>query len=341
MKISFDQLLKLVDGQSESRVDIPLVGAASLEEAAAGDISFFGNPKYLPALKLTNASVVLVPKSFDIDVPNPTLVRVENPSAAFNEVLKQFRVTRRALPPGIHSTASVDPTAQLDPDKVAVGPGASIGPNCVVGDGTEIGPGVTIGDHVVVGANCLLHARCTICHGCKLGDRVILHSGSVVGSDGFGYELVDGRQQKMDQLGIVELKSDVEIGANSTIDRARFGRTVVGEGTKIDNLVQIGHNCRIGKHCVIVALTGIAGSARIGDNVTIAAQSGVAGHLEIGDGAILAARTGVTKSIEGGQVYMGYPVVPMREGRKAMAVLRHIHRLVGRVRALEKKSGLE
>ena len=178
-------------------------------------------------------------------------------------------------------------------------------------------------------ANSTLRERCT------LGDRVILQPGAVIGSDGFGYELKDGKHVKIDQVGIVEVHNDVEIGGNSTIDRARFGKTIIGEGTKIDNLVQIGHNCVIGKHCILVSNVGISGSTIIGDYVTFAGQSGAAGHVKIGDKAIIAGRAGVTTDLEGGQAYSGFPAVPMMEDRKARAMARRLPKLVERVKKLE------
>jgi UDP-3-O-[3-hydroxymyristoyl] glucosamine N-acyltransferase len=192
-----------------------------------------------------------------------------------------------------------------------------------------------------VGEHCRLHAKVAIREGCLLGNRVVIQPGAVIGSDGFGFELVDGRHQKIEQRGIVQIDDDVEIGANTTIDRARFGRTWIGEGTKIDNLVQIGHNVRIGKHSIIVALTGIAGSAVIGDYVVIAAQSGVAGHLQIGDQSTFAARSGVTKSLPGGQIYAGYPAMPADKHRKMTVLQRRLERFQQQLTALEKGSSGE
>jgi UDP-3-O-[3-hydroxymyristoyl] glucosamine N-acyltransferase len=204
-----------------------------------------------------------------------------------------------------------------------------------IGNGTEIGPNCVIGEDAIVGSDCQLMANVTVRERCALGDRVILQPGVVVGSDGYGYELVDGRHVKIDQVGVVEIHDDVEIGANTTIDRARFGKTVIGEGTKVDNLVQIGHNCVIGKHCLIVALCGISGSTRIGDYVTMAGQCGTAGHVTIGDKVSLAGRSGVTTSLPGGAVYSGLPAQPFREEMKMRASLRRLPKLVERVKALE------
>lgn len=190
--------------------------------------------------------------------------------------------------------------------------------------------GVSLGD------SCQILANASIREHCLLGHRIIVQPGAVIGSDGFGFEMVDGRHQKIEQRGIVQIDDDVEVGANATIDRARFGKTWIQEGTKIDNLVQIGHNARIGKHCIVVALTGIAGSAIIGDHVVIAAQSGVAGHLEIGSKSTLAARSGVTKSLPGGQIYAGYPAMPAEKHRKITVMQRRLEKMQDRISSLEK-----
>jgi len=204
-----------------------------------------------------------------------------------------------------------------------------------VGDGSEIGPNSVIGADVVIGRDCHIMSNVAVRERCVLGDRVVLQPGAVIGSDGYGYEFSGGRHVKIDQVGIVEIGDDVEIGANTTVDRARFGKTVIGEGTKIDNLVQIGHNVVIGKHCLIIAQTGIAGSARLEDYVTVAAQAGVAGHVTIGSKAILAGRTGATTSLEGGITYAGMPALPMTEDNKLKAHVRRLPKLLARLKALE------
>jgi UDP-3-O-[3-hydroxymyristoyl] glucosamine N-acyltransferase len=204
-----------------------------------------------------------------------------------------------------------------------------------IGDGSEIGPNSVIGADAVLGKDCHVMANATVRERCVLGDRVILQPGAVIGSDGYGYEFSAGRHIKIEQVGIVEIGDDVEIGANTTIDRARFGKTIIGEGTKIDNLVQIGHNVVIGKHCLIVALCGISGSTRLGDYVTMAGQAGTAGHLTIGDKATITGRTGITTDLPGGEIYAGYPAKPFREEMKVRAHARRLPKLIERVKALE------
>lgn len=316
-------------------------GVASLTDALANDIAFFGNPKYLDQLKATQAGAVLVPAECPLDmVPDCAAVLVvDNPSAAFGSVATAMRPKLPAPVMGVHPSAVVDPTAVFDAEKVSIGANACIEAGVTIGDGSVIGANTFIGYGTSLGDDCFLFANVSVRERCELGSRVVLHHGVVVGGDGFGYELVDGRQQKIDQIGIVRLDDDVEVGANSTIDRARFGRTWIQEGTKVDNLVQIGHNCVIGKHCVICALTGIAGSAVIGDYCTVAAQAGIAGHLKVGDQSVIMGRGGVTKDLPGGDFYMGFPAQPVKVARREAVTLRRVPALVARVKKLEQQLG--
>lgn len=340
MEISLAQLATLAGGSADAAsVEVVLTGFAALKEARAGDFSFFGNERYLPDLRVTKASAVLVPRNFGETISGVALVRVENPSAAFAEVVKRFLPPPRVFKPGIHPAAIIDPGTVLDPDKVCIGAGAIIGAGVHIGPGTEISPACVIGEGVKIGQDCLLHPRVTLYHHTMIGNRVAIHSGVVLGADGFGYEFIDGCHRKIDQVGFVQVDDDVEIGANTTIDRARFGRTWIREGAKIDNQVQIGHNVTIGRHCVIVAQVGIAGSTHIGDYTVIAAQAGVAGHLEIAPQLVIGARAGVTKSILEKGHYMGFPAAPAPEVRKQWVHIRKIGSLLQRVSALEKKVG--
>ncbi|HYY35363.1 MAG TPA: UDP-3-O-(3-hydroxymyristoyl)glucosamine N-acyltransferase, partial [Candidatus Binatia bacterium] len=208
-----------------------------------------------------------------------------------------------------------------------------------IGDDTIIGAGSYIGHETTIGSACLIYPLVTIRERSRIGSRVIIHSGAVIGADGFGFEMVDGRQQKIQQLGIVQIDDDVEIGANTTVDRARFGRTWIQQGVKIDNLVQIAHNVIIGKNSVIVAQTGISGSTRVGERVTMAGQVGIVGHVEIADGTIIAAQSGVSKSLPGG-VWFGYPAVPFAEAKQQFAWIHRLGKLFARVKEIEKKLGL-
>ncbi|MES2708419.1 MAG: UDP-3-O-(3-hydroxymyristoyl)glucosamine N-acyltransferase [Verrucomicrobiota bacterium] len=341
MDLTLAQLAVLVQGRPPEQADhrLPLTGFAALGDAAPGDLSFFGNDRYLPDLRRTHASAVLVPRNFPETVEGVALVEVDNPSAAFGEVVRRFSPPPRAFQPGIHPSAVIDSSAVFDREKISIGPFVVIEAGTALGDGTVVNAGCFIGEGVKIGQNCLLHPRVTVYHHCELGNRVSLHSGVVVGADGFGYEFIGGSHHKIDQVGIVRIDDDVEIGANTTIDRARFGRTWIQEGAKIDNQVQVGHNCVVGKHAILIAQSGIAGSTRVGDHAIIAAQSGVAGHLEIGPQVVVAAQSGVTKSLlEKGQ-YMGFPAAPAPEMRRQLVQVRKIGDILKRLSILEKKSG--
>lgn len=323
--------------------DTVFTGCGSLSEAGPEDLSFFGNEKYLPALRATRAGVVLVPDvvppGFADLVPQAALVAVPNPSLAFAQVMARLVPPPPPFRAGVHPSAAVDPSAVFDATRVSIGAQAVVEAGVSIGPGTVVGAGCFLGDGVVVGSDCVLHPRVTVMRQCRLGSRVILHPGVVIGADGFGFEQVeDGRREKIPQVGIVLLEDEVEIGANSCVDRARFGQTRIGAGTKIDNLVQIGHNVVIGKNCIIAGQTGIAGSARLHDGVTIAAQCGIAGHIEIGTGVVITGQSGVAKSMMQPGVYMGDRAEPIRRMLRIMAAVHQLPELVQRLRALEKKS---
>lgn len=334
--LTLSELARWVDGDIvRGELDLSLTGMAALDAAAPHEISFLGNEKYHGKFLATRAAAVIVPRGV-IDGPETTaLVAVDNPSLAFAVVVRHFAAASKKFQPGVHPRAFVDPSAKLDPSKVRIQPGVVVMAGAIIGDGSDIGANSVIGDEVVIGRDCRIYPNVTIRDRCILGDGVILHSGTVIGSDGYGYEFSEGRHVKIDQVGIVEIGDDVEIGANTTIDRARFGKTIIGEGTKIDNLVQIGHNVVIGKHCLIISLTGIAGSSRVEDYVTIAGQVGIAGHVTIGAKATLAARSGVSASLAGSTVYAGNPAQPIRDELKEQALCRRLPKLFERVKALE------
>jgi UDP-3-O-[3-hydroxymyristoyl] glucosamine N-acyltransferase len=338
MELSLQDLVRITGGrlaQQGSRDSFR--GISSLDLAEAQDISFLGNAKYTTQFQQSRAGACLVAPGTEGAPDDMTTIVVENPTMAFSAVISHFAAKQQEMVPGIHPRAVVDATAQLNPEKVCIHAGAVIMAGAVIGDGTEIHPNVVIGRDAVIGRDCLIYQNVSVRERCVLGDRVILQPGAVIGADGFGYEFSAGKHLKIPQVGIVELGDDVEVGANTTIDRARFGKTVIGEGTKIDNLVQIGHNVQIGKHCLVIALTGVAGSAKMGNYVTCAAQVGVAGHLEIGDKAVLAARTGVTSNLAGGVVYLGNPAQPMKQELKIMAQQRRLPKLIEEVKELKRR----
>lgn len=336
MNTPLHQLLSLVSGVlHDGKPEMVITGFASLREAVAGDLSFFSDTRYEALLQETKASAVLV-SSDSVRLPaGVARIVVADPSRAFETVVEKFGFHATAAEPGVHPAAVVHPSAIFNPATVSIGPRAVIGAAVVLGEGTEIGAGCFVGPGAVLGAGCKLFANCTIQAGCLLGDRVIVHSSAVIGADGFGYQFENGAHRKIRQAGIVHIGNDVEIGAGTMIDRARFGRTWIGEGTKIDNLVQIGHNVCIGRHCIIVSFAAIAGSAVIGDYVVIAAQCGVAGHVRIGSKSTLGARSGVTKDLAAGGVYMGFPAVPAQQERRRLVSARRVPALLDRVQELE------
>lgn len=336
MKLTLEAVAALTGGKILSgNPEATVFGVASLLDATSEEVSFLGNEKYFDDFLNTSAGIVLVPPSLPQYPENIAFVEVANPSMAFNALVKHFLAPFRQFVPGIHPTAVIDPTACFNPEKIRVGAHAFIGAHCTLGDGADIGHGCVIGDGVHMGDNCRLHANVTIRERCKLGNRVTIQPGAVIGSDGFGFLMGDnGRYVGIDQVGIVELGDDVDVGANTTIDRARFGRTIIGEGTKIDNMVQIAHNVVIGKHCIIVAMAGIAGSTHLGDYVTVAAQAGIAGHLHIASKVTLAAQTGaITDLLEEG-AYWGLPAAPFKDTCRQFAALKKLPDLIKEVRTL-------
>ncbi len=341
MALTLSELARLVDGDIvRGELDLLVDGIASLDEAGPSELSFLANEKYRAQYLATRAAAVIVPRGVTEGPESSALIAADNPSFAFGLAVKHFVASlARTFTPGIHPRASVDESARLDPAKVRVHAGAVVMAGAEIGDGSEIGPNSVVGENARIGCDCLLHANVTVSERCTLGDRVILQPGAVIGSDGYGYEVVEGRHVKIDQVGIVEIQNDVEIGANTTIDRARFGRTVIGEGSKIDNLVQIAHNVQLGKHCLLVSQSGVAGSARTGDYVVVAAQAGVGGHVKIGAKSVLAGRAGATADLEGGQTYSGMPARPFMEEQRSRAMVRQLPKLAERVKALEKRSG--
>ena len=337
MSLTLKQLADQFGGELVGDPALQITGAASLGEAAPGEISFFANRKYLGLLRKTRASAIFVPSDFTEPI-DAAQVRVSNPTKAFEQVVLKFAPGPITFAPGIHPTAVIDPSVQLG-KRVSIQPMAVIEAGTIIGDDTTVGAGSYIGHETVIGSGCHIYPRVTIRERSKIGSRVIIHSGAVIGADGFGFEMVDGRQQKIPQLGIVQIDNDVEIGANTTIDRARFGRTWIQDGVKIDNLVQIAHNVVIGKNSVIVAQAGISGSTRVGERVMMGGQVGIVGHLEIADGSMIAAQSGITRNLPGG-VWFGSPAVPFPEAKQQIAWIHRLGKLFARVKEIEKKLGL-
>jgi UDP-3-O-[3-hydroxymyristoyl] glucosamine N-acyltransferase len=324
-----DRFAATVVGERETILE----GVAGIEEAEPGDITFVSNPAYYNKLSSTRASAAIVPPDVK-EAPLPLLV-TENPYLVFAKVLEYFNPERRPAP-GIHGSAWVAETA-------VIGEGCTIFPLVYVGERARIGcrtviyPGACIGDDVTIGEMCLIYPNVTILEGCVLGNRVIVHSGTVIGADGFGFAREGTRHYKIPQVGIVRIEDDVEVGANCCIDRATMGETVVGRGTKIDNLVQVAHNVRIGEDVILVAQVGISGSTEIGDRAMLGGQVGVVGHRRVGKDVKIGAKSGVHTNIADGQVVGGIPAMPYEDFLKTISVFRNLPRLRERVQRLEKE----
>ena len=335
MKIAVSELAQIFGGEVVGDPEIEISGIASLAEAGSGDLTFFGNPKYIAALKATKAAAALVPKGFSESI-SATQIQVANPSLVFSQVMGRFAPEPIVFAPGIHPSAVISEDAVVSED-ASIQAHAVIEAGVKIGRGSVIGANSYVGHDACIGEDCHIYPNVTIRERCVLGDRVTIHSGTVVGSDGFGYEMVEGRHVKIPQIGIVQIDNDVEIGANTTIDRARFGRTWIQEGAKIDNLVQIAHNVIVGKHSVIVSQAGISGSSRLGNYVTLAGQVGVVGHIEIGDQAIVAAKSGVSKNVPPKEIWFGYPATPIAEQKEKLAYISRLEKLYARVKRLEQQ----
>jgi UDP-3-O-[3-hydroxymyristoyl] glucosamine N-acyltransferase len=316
VKKKLKELAEWVDGTVVGDGGIEICGVAAIEDARAGEITFIANPKYLPKLNQTNASAIIVSK--EVTQADKPLLCVTNPYLAFGKVLTLFS-QKPYEPKGIDSKAWISPTAKLGKD-LTLYPFVYIGDRCSIGDRVTLYPGVSVGEDSSIGEDSILHPNVSIYSGTIIGRRVILHSGVVVGSDGFGYVKEGKKNVKIPQVGKVEIEDDVEIGANTTIDRATLGKTIIRRGVKIDNLVQVAHNVTIGEDSIIVAQVGISGSTKIGNNVTLAGQVGVVGHIEIGDNVMVGAQAGVTHDLPSNQGYVGSPALPHREFLRAITV---------------------
>ena len=310
---------------------------SSLREAGPGDLSFMHNPRYAPDAAVTRASVVIVSKDWVKPCCAPALIRVSSPDKAFALVAEWFAPPAPKWAPGVHPTAVVAPDVKIGRD-VTIGPQCVIEPGAVIGDRCVLVAQCYLGHNVELGADTRLNPFVSIRERVVVGQRCILHNGVVLGSDGFGYSVdAQGARIKIPQVGTVVLGDDVEIGANTTIDRARFGTTRIGHGVKIDNLVQIAHNCIIGDHVVIIAQVGIAGSSEVGHHAIIAGQVGVAGHVVIGPGAVIGAQAGVSKDIPAKEFVLGAPAMPRVDFARMVAHMSHLGEYKQRIIELEKK----
>ena len=321
-----------LDCRLEGDPDAEITGVASLEDATVSDVALCAGGRYLEALPRTGAGAVILP--LVSPAPPRAALRAAQPYLAFARALALL-LPETAAPPGVHPSAVVAASAVLDPG-VSIGPCAVIGERVRIGAGTRVFPNVTIGDDVVIGAGCVLHAQVSIRDGVQIGDRVRLHDGAVVGADGFGYvRRPDGVYEKLPQRAAVVIEDDVEIGANTTIDRPPLGETRIGAGTKIDNLVQVAHGARIGRNVVLAAQVGLAGSVTIDDGVVAGGRVGVTDHVTIGRFARLSGGTVVSKDVEPGAHLAGYPGIPVSQWRRASVLLRALPTLKRRLDAIE------
>ncbi len=325
------EIARYLKGQLSGDPSILITGVAGIEEAQTGELTFLANPKYCGFMKTTSAAAVIVGSEIDLDQSTVPLIRHPNPYLAFARVLELFAGEGRDCPAGVHRTAVVAKDAKMES-------GVHLGPQVVVESGAKLERGVTIlagsvvGANSVIGENSLVYPNVTIRENVKIGRNVIVHSGAVIGSDGFGFARDGTKHHKIPQIGGVQIEDDVEIGANVTIDRATLGVTRIGRGSKIDNLVQIAHNVNIGENCIIAAQVGISGSTQIGDESMLGGQVGVGGHIKIGKRVMVGAQSGVTKDIVDGTTVFGYPA---REIHKAKRIEAHLSRLDLYVRRLK------
>ncbi|MGO8813348.1 MAG: UDP-3-O-(3-hydroxymyristoyl)glucosamine N-acyltransferase [Terriglobia bacterium] len=326
------EIAAMVQGIPAGDTEREIQGVASLDTAGPAELAYVESPRSLDQAMASNAGCLLVPDG--VSLPTHTTISVPHPKLALIRAAEALHPASPP-PPGIHPSAVVSPQAQLHP-VCSVGANVVVESGVSIGAGTRLCAGVFLGVGVVVGANCTLHPHVTVYPGAQIGDRVILHAGVVIGSDGFGYVFAEGRHIKFPQLGKIVIEDDVEIGSNTTLDRGSLGTTIIGQGTKIDNLVQIAHNVKIGRHCIIVSQTGISGGAEVGDYVVMAGQVGVGEHAHIEDRVIVGGQAGVLpgKIVRSGSVVWGTPCRPMSEFKKTIARLARLDALAEKVKLL-------
>lgn len=331
--VRLDELARLVGGRVDGDGSLPIRGVNGLAEAGPGEISFLANPTYAPLLAATRASAVVVAEG----VPCPVAaLRTGNPDLAFARIAARFVEDVGRPAPGVHPSAVVSPRARIGKD-AAIGALTVVEDGAVIGDGAVLYPQVYVGAQAEIGPGCLLWPQAVVRERCRLGARVILHPGAVVGSDGFGFATEKGVHHKIPQVGIVVLEDDVEIGAGTTIDRARFGRTLVGRGSKLDNLVQVAHNVAIGPGCLIAAQAGISGSTSLGAFAVLGGQAGLAGHLEVGDRAVVTAQSGLGKDVPPGVMVGGEHAKELKRHMKELGALGRLPEALEEIRRLRKE----
>lgn len=339
MEISIEQVAMLLGGKVEGNGAATVNRLEKIEEATEGSIAFLANPKYLPYIYSTGATAVIVKSDFNPEKEiKANLIRVEDPYSAFARLLEEYEKLTARVKTGIEQPSFQHETAQYG-ENVYLGAFSYLGENARVGNNSKIYPNTYLGDHVEVGENTIIHPGVKIYANCKVGSNCVIHSGVVIGSDGFGFApQADGTYKTIPQTGNVIVEDNVDIGANTTIDCATMGSTIIRSGVKLDNLVQIAHNVEVGKNTVIASQAGLSGSAKIGENCQIGGQAGITGHLKLANKTIIGPQAGVPKTItEEGKVWFGSPIMEHREFLKASIILRNLPNLIERVKELEKK----
>lgn len=340
MEFTAKQIAQFIQGTVEGDENATVNTFAKIEEGVNGAISFLANPKYTHYIYDTKSSVVLVDETLELEKPveNTTIIRVKNARDCVAKLLQMYSAALNPKKSGIDSLAFISPNAKIG-ENVYIGAFAYIADGAVIGDGTEVYPHSYIGDNVTLGKDCKIYPNVTIYHGCKLGNNVTIHAGSVIGADGFGFAPnAEGTgYDKIPQIGIVTIEDDVEIGANTCIDRSTMGSTYIRKGVKLDNLVQIAHNDEIGENTVMSAQVGIAGSTKVGQWCMFGGQVGIAGHIEIGDKVFLGAQSGVPGKIKGGQTLIGTPPMEPRSYFKSQAIFRRLPDMYQQLNELQKQ----
>ncbi|HDS01667.1 MAG TPA: UDP-3-O-(3-hydroxymyristoyl)glucosamine N-acyltransferase [candidate division Zixibacteria bacterium] len=334
MQISTAELAKKLGAELVGDAQLMLYGLAPVKDAQEGELAFLSNHKYFKFLESTKASAVIVPP--EIRESKKTLLIHPQPYFAFSQALKLFYPQQKKYSDGVNDRAITGDNCSIH-TSVHIGAYAVLEDNVSIGENTKILPGAFIGSDSKIGKDCLIYPNVTIREGTRIGDRVIIHSGTTIGSDGFGYVQHEGKSHKIPQVGVVVVEDDVEIGANCAIDRATLGETRIGKGTKIDNLVQIAHNVKMGENCIIISQVGISGSTKLGDNVILAGQAGLIGHLNIGNDVIVAAQSGVAHDLEDKTRVLGSPAHDMMHQKRIEAILNRLPDYVKRIREIEKR----
>jgi UDP-3-O-[3-hydroxymyristoyl] glucosamine N-acyltransferase len=336
MTFSATQIAALINGRVEGNPEAAVSAFGKIEEAQQGQLSFLANPKYEEFLYSTKASVIIINQSLELKQPvSATLIRVSDAYTAFATLLSWYQNMMNQQLTGIQQPVYMAKTAEYG-EKVFIGAFSYLGEHVKIGNNSKVYPNVYLGDHVRIGENCILHPGVKIYHDCVIGNNVVIHAGTIIGSDGFGFApQADGSFKKVPQIGNVVIEDFVEIGANSTIDRATIGSTLIKAGAKLDNLIQIAHNVEIGNSTVIAAQAGVSGSTKIGKGVMIGGQAGIVGHIQIGDGAKINAQSGVSKSLDPGKAVTGSPAYDYTAALRSQAASRKLPDLEKRVKELE------